>query len=165
MSFVKIIRRPAAQFESGLILDDDQIGFETDTKKFKIGDNVTTWANLLYADPTAVIAALALKADAAKFLTSYLATTVTYNANATLANTPLSVTVAAGGIYDISLVVHSTNAVKALAMDFAGTATVANFIGQWSAGITPFSDFMQGARVTAAGTDFNNSVVDGAADV
>jgi hypothetical protein len=51
MSFVKIIRRPAAQFESGLVLDDDQIGFETDTKKIKIGDNVTTWANLLYVDP------------------------------------------------------------------------------------------------------------------
>ena len=92
-------------------------------------------------------------------LYSYLAAAVTYNANAVLADTALSVTVAAGGIYAIELVVHSTSAVKALNMDFGGTATIANFIGDWSCreatntsgSVTLFSV----ARITAAGTDFS----------
>lgn len=91
---------------------------------------------------------------ATDLLRSYLATTVTYNANAVLADTALSVTVAAGGIYAIELVVQSTSAVKGLNMDFAGTATIANFIGEWqghnAAGYVDGSS----ARVTAAGTDF-----------
>lgn len=95
-------------------------------------------------------------------LRSYLAETVTYNDDATLGDTALSVTVAAGGIYDISLVVHSTSAVKALNMDFAGTATIANFIGEWYCYQT--TDFTIGdtKRVTAAGTDF--SVIPDGAD-
>ncbi|WP_212636677.1 hypothetical protein, partial [Salmonella enterica] len=60
------------------------------------------------------------KFGSASILRSYLASTITYNNNAGLANTALSVTVAAGGIYDIELVVHSTSVVKALNMDFTG---------------------------------------------
>lgn len=64
MSFVKQIRLTAAQFTAqNPTLDDSTEGFEIDTLKFKKGDGSTTWANLLYADPTAVITALALKAD------------------------------------------------------------------------------------------------------
>lgn len=55
MSFVKIIRRTAAQFESGLILDDDQIGLETDTGLAKLGDGSTTWTNLGYFTPTKTV--------------------------------------------------------------------------------------------------------------
>lgn len=97
--------------------------------------------------------------DRANGLTSYLATTVTYNANAVLADTALSVTVAAGGIYAIELVVHSTSAVKALLMDFGGTATIANFIGQWYAYLN--DDPLASATalpVTAIGTDFNVNI-------
>ena len=74
--------------------------------------------------------ALDAKLASASVLRSYLATTVTYNNTDTLANTALSVTVVAGGIYDIDVVVNSTSAVYALNMDFAGTATIANFIGE-----------------------------------
>ena len=95
-------------------------------------------------------------------LVSYLASTVTYNNTVTLANTPLSVTVAAGGIYAIELVVHSTSAVKALNMDFGGTATIANFIGEWhsqeATGIPSFNDWL---AVSAAGTDYSNPDIDG----
>jgi len=90
---------------------------------------------------------------ATDLLRSYLATTVTYNADDTLGDTPLSVTVAAGGIYAIELVVHSTSAVKALQNNFGGTATIANFIGQWESlqtdDILGSSDL---SRVTAAAT-------------
>ena len=92
-------------------------------------------------------------------LVSYLATTVTYNANATLADTPLSVTVAAGGIYAIELVVHSTSAVKALNMDFGGTATIANFIGDWIA--FSGSAVYGPVNVTSGGTDYTNGDLDG----
>lgn len=91
-------------------------------------------------------------------LSSYLASTVTYNNVDTLADTALSVTVASGGIYDIELVVHSTSVVQPLKLDFAGTATITNFIGQW--GTMPsvgagWTDGGAALRVTAAGTDFN----------
>lgn len=89
-------------------------------------------------------------------LVSYLASTVTYNNTVTLANTPLSVTVAAGGIYAIELVVHSTSAVKALAMDFGGTATIANFVGNWS------YNYASSLAVTSAGTDYGTADADGA---
>ncbi len=95
-------------------------------------------------------------------LYSYLATTVTYNANAVLANTPLSVTVAAGGIYAIELVVHSTSAAKALLMDFGGTATHANLIGLWKIGAIADIAIGNIAQITAAGTDFTFADMDGA---
>jgi len=117
----------------------------------------------LLKDGAATIASLI---PATSLLRSYLATTVTYNANAVLADTPLSVTVVAGGIYDISLVVHSTSAVKALNMDFGGTATVANFIGEWIGYEDPIDidggpTRMRGIRITAQGTDFSVPSVDG----
>ncbi len=89
-------------------------------------------------------------------LRSYLATTVTYNADDTLGDTPLSVTVAAGGIYAIELVVHSTSAVKALNMDFGGTATIANFIGEWTVMAASGEDqVINGCqRNTSASADF-----------
>lgn len=103
------------------------------------------------ATPTAVPTSTFVAATS--LLRSYLATTVTYNANAVLANTPLSVTVAAGGIYAIELVVHSTSAVSKVNMDFGGTATIANFIGEWVGLDTTATIF--NTRVTAAGTDFS----------
>jgi hypothetical protein len=98
-------------------------------------------------------------------LVSYLATTVTYNANAVLANTPLSVTVAAGGIYAIELVVHSTSAATALQVDFGGTATIANFIGWYeSFGEDGGAATITNQFVSAAGTDYVfPSALDGAA--
>ena len=96
-------------------------------------------------------------------LTSYLAATVTYTSTSTLANTALSVTVPAAGNYDIDLIVHSTAGVVGLNADFAGTATIANFIGQWSAfGVIDPSNTPFGARVSAAGTDFSGGL--GSAD-
>ena len=93
-------------------------------------------------------------------LRSYLDTTVTYNADDTLGDTALSVTVAAGGKYAISLMVQSTAAKKALLLDFAGTATFTDFKGTWE-GLNSDNvrDF---AFVTAAGTDFNPGAMDGA---
>ena len=110
----------------------------------------------LLKDGAATIASLI---PATSLLRSYLATTVTYNANAVLANTPLSVTVAAGGIYAIELVVHSTSAVKALNMDFGGTATIANFIGDWIA--FSGSAVYGPVNVTSGGTDYTNGDLDG----
>ncbi len=87
-------------------------------------------------------------------LVSYLDTTVTYNANAVLANTPLSVTVAAGGIYAIELVIQNTSALSGLNLDFSGTATIANFVGQWTSKDTG-GNLLTAGRVTAVGTDFD----------
>lgn len=91
---------------------------------------------------------------------SYLAATVTYNNTAALANTALSVTVEAGEKYTIELVIHSDNVTRALNLDFGGTATITNFIGEWHA--IRENDPTTGAttvamRVTAAGTDFSLS--------
>lgn len=98
------------------------------------------------------------KQSLANVLTSYLTSTVTYNNNAVLANTPLSVNVAAGGTYEIALVIHSTSVTRALNLDFGGTSTQTNFIGEWevhwAAPDMNTPDGWQGARVTAAGTDF-----------
>ncbi len=99
-------------------------------------------------------------------LTSYLAATVTYNNVAVLADSPLSVSVAASGIYDIELTVHSTEVGKALNLDFGGTATITNFIGRWFADVgneAYDSPNFQTARSTAAGTDFTNTECDIAA--
>ncbi len=105
------------------------------------------------ATPTAVPTSTFVASTS--LLRSYLATTVTYNANAVLANTPLSVTVAAGGIYAIELVVHSTSAVTALQVDFGGTATIANFIGWYeSFGEDGGAATIANQFVSAAGTDY-----------
>lgn len=92
-------------------------------------------------------------------LLAYLDTTVTYNNVDRLADTALSVNVAASGIYEIELVVHSMSAVRALKLDFAGTVTPANFIGTWTGYEMPLTladpTVGKGAQVTAMGTDFN----------
>ncbi len=114
------------------------------------------------ATPTAVPTSTFVASTS--LLRSYLATTVTYNANAVLANTPLSVTVAAGGIYAIELVVHSTSAVTALQMDFGGTATIANFIGTWLAlqSGSALADSPGPERSTSVSTSFGPGTMDGA---
>jgi hypothetical protein len=99
-------------------------------------------------------------------LRSYLATTVTYNNTATLASTALSTTVEASGIYDIELTVHSDSSVNSLALDFGGTATFTNFIGEWQSrrqDEISSVDQLGGQRVTAAGTDYVHASMDGAA--
>lgn len=94
----------------------------------------------------------------AKNLVSYLASTVTYNNAAALADTALSVNVAASGIYEIELTAHQGAGVsRGLNMDFGGTATATNFIGTWTAYNTPIDTTVPtvgaGFRTTAAGTD------------
>lgn len=92
-------------------------------------------------------------------LTSYLAATVTYTSTAALANTALSVTVPAAGNYEIDLMLHSTAGLIGLNVDFAGTAVISNFIGQWTAfDVANPSNFPFGARVSAAGTDFTGGL-------
>lgn len=91
-------------------------------------------------------------------ITSYLASTVTYNNDNTLGDTALSVTVVASGIYAIDLVVQSTSAVKALQLDFGGTATIANFLGQWYGQDINDTGVYVTAKVTAAGTDFGTGL-------
>lgn len=83
-------------------------------------------------DQTDLQTALDAKLDAASVLRSYLASTVTYNNTASLADTALSVTVAASGLYAINLVLHTTSFAQQLKLDFAGTATITNFIGMWT---------------------------------
>lgn len=103
------------------------------------------------------------KLASTSLLRSYLASTVTYNNVDTLADTPLSVTVEAGGIYDIELTVHSDSAVEALLLDFGGTSTATNFIGQWM-GVT-FDDLAAASkaqRATTPGDDITFSVLNGA---
>jgi len=97
----------------------------------------------------------------ADLLRSYLATTVTYNNVDTLADTALSVTVVAGGIYDIELMVHSDSANIALNLDFGGTATVTNFIGEWRGANANAVFAVVPARVTAPGTDYTNVALGG----
>jgi hypothetical protein len=131
------------------------IGIEVDEEgvygKSKIFDGVTRWNSLPYFNPGGSV-------ESADVLRSYLAETVTYNNVAVLAATALSVTVVASGIYNIELVVHETDAAVGLKLDFAGTATITNFIGEWMYLVTPM-DFggpsgNSSERVTAAGTDF-----------
>lgn len=114
------------------------------------------------SDQTDLQSALDAKLASASILRSYLASTVTYNNVDVLANTALSVTVAAGGIYEIELNIYSTSAVNPLKMDFGGTATITNFVGQWNA--QQATDIAAGnwLGVTAATTDF--AVVPGGVD-
>lgn len=97
-------------------------------------------------------------------LASYLAADAVYNGTAGLSITFLSVSVEAGDIYDIELRVYSTQAFSPLNMDFGGTATITNFVGDWfcaAAGSPGAQD--QSARVAAPGTDFtSDGMVDAA---
>jgi len=124
MAFQQILRDTVANWENqNTVLALNQVGVESDIRNnieygsglAKLGNGIDGWSALPPWN---------------RPLTSYLATTVTYNDIDVLANTPLSVNVAAGGIYAIELVVHSTVAFSPLNTDFAGTATIAKFIGE-----------------------------------
>lgn len=142
-------------------LPDGQFGFvpilSTDTT-IDLGD-INFYPQGVAADLQDITGLFALRRaqtfNAVSFLRSYLAATVTYNNTAALASTALSVTVEAGGIYDIELAVHSTSQTIGLNMDFGGTATAANFIGQWNGYKENDPAIFAAARVTAPGTDFN----------
>lgn len=94
-------------------------------------------------------------------LKSYLATTITYNDVAVLADTALSVTVEAATKYDIEVKVYTVAAVYRLNLDFGGTATISSFIGYWDA-VGPFDrdTLTEPSKVTAAGTDFSATNAD-----
>lgn len=135
------------------------------TGDFRVTTAGTNAASAVTCAGTQTLTNKTVSGNIGAVLTSYLAATVTYNNVDTLANTALSVTVVDGGIYAVELVVHSTSAVKGLNLDFAGTVTPANFVGQWmgynAAGYVDGSS----ARVTAIGTDFGpGSPLDGASN-
>lgn len=133
---------------AGSLLIERQVG---GVSKFSVTKGgAGTFAGAITSGGNAVV-------TADQLLKSYLATTVTYNNVDVLANTALSVTVASSGIYNIDVTVHAANAVSGLNMDFGGTATVTNFIGEWS--LFKADDPSTGhiTRVTAAGTDFHPS--------
>ena len=51
-------RGPAAEWiDANTILASGEIGYETDTKKFKIGDGVTAWPSLPYFENEVDVAA------------------------------------------------------------------------------------------------------------
>lgn len=98
-------------------------------------------------------------------LRSYLASTVTYNNNSTVANTALSVTVEAATKYQIQVVLFNTTAVKGLKMDFGGTSTQTSFVGLWLGYADNDPTLAVANRVLAAGTDFAPTTnFDGAVD-
>lgn len=98
--------------------------------------------------------------------TSYLDDTITYNTDGTLGDTALSVNLEAGKKYAIDLFLLSTSAAVALLLDFGGTATFTTFQGQWQAQLSdgnPATLVGLNAAISAPGTDFNASALDGAA--
>lgn len=93
-------------------------------------------------------------------LTAQTTTNTDYTTNAIPTNTTLNLTVPTAGTYEIDLVVHGTEAAGGLRFDFAGTATVAYFIGQWT-GRTIDMVTNKGARVSTPGTDFTDILLAG----
>lgn len=87
-------------------------------------------------------------------LTSYLATSVAYTSNDVLANTALSVTIPAAGNYEIDVILQTTEDIGGLRLDFAGTATVGNFIGVWYGYELASPTTIVAQKVTDAGTDY-----------
>lgn len=87
-------------------------------------------------------------------LRSYLSADVTYNNTATLADTALSVTVAASGVYAIDLSIYLPAITMYPKLDFSGTATITNFVGEWNSK-TQDSQYNSPMRVTSAGTDYS----------
>ncbi len=92
---------------------------------------------------------------------SYLATTVTYNNTAAMADTALSVNVTTGVNYAIDLNLWSNSAVRALTLDFGGTSTQSAFKGQWMAFTRTTPSTLYSSQTTAAGTNFTNAGLDG----
>jgi len=62
-----------------------------------------------------------------RIIRDYQAADIVYNNNSTLADTDISVSVEAGGIYEIRLFIFTTSAVASIKCAFAGTATVAYY--------------------------------------
>lgn len=88
-------------------------------------------------------------------LTSRLAAPAVYNDVAAFSDSLLGVSVEAGETYDIELILYTTSVMQPLKLEFGGTASVTNFIGQWISNVA--SDFTAGSTssvVTAPGTDF-----------
>lgn len=95
------------------------------------------------------------------FLASYLAADEVYNNDDTLGNTPLSVTVEAGGVYAIEALLYTTNAVRGPQFDLnGGAATVTNFIGTWATRINS-SNTANNTQVTSIATAYGPVSVDG----
>jgi len=112
-------------------------------------------------DQTDLDTALGLKFPSASILRSYLAADVTYNNVDVLANTALSVTVAASGIYEIELNLYCTTAaVTGFTLDFAVTGTHTNFTGFYAEQAEGSSANL-GTLLTSAGTDYNSTAFNG----
>ena len=150
-----ITQQPTAVWEANNpTLEANQLGvcsdlrdnIETDTGIARLGNGVDRWNDLPNFNPT----------NSSQVLFSYLEDTITYNDTAALADTALSVTVAAAGIYEIELVVNSTSAVRQLNMDFAGTATIANFVGE--ALVFVDGSMFSTGQLTSAGTDWASTM-------
>ena len=48
---IQIRRAPAASWSAATVLSDGEIGYETDTGNFKVGDGSTQWGSLVYQFP------------------------------------------------------------------------------------------------------------------
>jgi len=92
-------------------------------------------------------------------LRDVLTSIATYNNNATLANTALSVSVEAGATYIINMVLHIDSAARDIKVDFGGTATVTTFIGAYVQTTSSDATAVPAtpSRVTNAGTDFEGA--------
>ncbi len=131
---------PTLQANELGVCSDLRDGVETDTGIARLGNGVDSWNDLPNFNPT----------NSSQVLFSYLAETVTYNDTAALADTPLSVTVAAGGIYAIEAYVYTANVANPLTVDFGGTSTQTNFNGEWAAMI---DGLLEVIIVTTTGLD------------
>ncbi len=111
-----------------------------------------------------VVALIDSKLAAVVILRSYLAADKVYNNVDVLANTLLSVTVEAGAKYDVELTVNSTNVARSLNLDFGGTATFNNCIGNWASWTTGASLTLVAAntlQITSPATDYTDINLDG----
>lgn len=90
---------------------------------------------------------------------SYLETTITYNADATLGDTALVGNVMSGGLYKVELNLLSTSVSRNLQLNFAGTATVDAAQGEWLAR----QDFATGEtlRIVDLSTPFDPTTMAG----
>ena len=88
-------------------------------------------------------------------LISNLTSDVVYNADATLGDTGISITLVSGAKYRIRASLHSLSANNTrLLTDFAGTATFTQFRGNWSA---RGNTFPYDAYISSPGDDFGGS--------
>jgi hypothetical protein len=90
-----------------------------------------------------------------KPLTAQTTSNQNFISTQTPAATALSVTIPGAGNYEIDLVLHCTEGPGGFRADFAGTAIIGNFIGQWQ-GYAIDLTVMKGGRVTSAVDDFTD---------